>query len=560
MKLRMSNPGPTSVKGFNTAGQTSVVSAHIMQAIFCRNGTETPEPVKAEVSGAIPPWLQGTLLRNGPGLFSIGNMSYNHWFDGMSLIHSFTFKQGDVYYRSKFLRSDTYMKNITANRIVVSEFGTMAYPDPCKNIFSKAFSYMLSVIPDFTDNNIVNIIRYGDDYYTSSEINYINQINPVTLDTMGRVNYRNHIALNLATAHPHYDDEGNTYNMGTAIMALSGPRYVIFKVPAATSDTKDSRKKNLALKNLQQICSIPFRSKLHPSYFHSFGMTDNYIIFVEQPLKLDIIRLATAYFRGVSWGKCLSFDKDDVTLFHIIDRKTGLVLNTKFYGDAFVVFHHINAYEEDGHVVFDLITYKDSSVYDLFYIDYMKQDTQKFTEMSKDFSPPVCQRFVIPVNADLKENPLGKNLVRLEGTSATAVFQKDGSLYCTPETLFHGLELPGINYQYNRKKYRYFYGSMMEWSPQANKIAKVDTNTKTHLEWIEEDCYPSEPKFVASPGAVDEDDGVILSSVVSVNPKKSPFMLVLDAKTFKEIARASVNTAVHLDLHGIFIPQESEPK
>lgn len=35
----------------------------------------------------------------------------------------------------------------------------------------------------------------------------------------------------------------------------------------------------------------------------------------------------------------------------------------------------------------------------------------------------------------------------------------------------------------------------------------MDTITKTHLEWAEEDCYPSEPKFVASPGAVDEDDG-----------------------------------------------------
>jgi len=44
--------------------------------------------------GSIPPWLQGTLLRNGPGLFSVGNTSYKHWFDGMALIHSFTFKDG----------------------------------------------------------------------------------------------------------------------------------------------------------------------------------------------------------------------------------------------------------------------------------------------------------------------------------------------------------------------------------------------------------------------------------------------------------------------------------
>lgn len=50
-----------------------------------------------------------------------------------------------------------------------------------------------------------------------------------------QVNYRNHIALNLATAHPHYDDEGNTYNMGTALMGLGLPKYVIFKIPAEAS-------------------------------------------------------------------------------------------------------------------------------------------------------------------------------------------------------------------------------------------------------------------------------------------------------------------------------------
>lgn len=94
----------------------------------------------------------------------------------------------------------------------------------------------------------------------------MNQIDPFTLETVGRVsqcplppgcffdlvktpqsdhtspaklqiNYRNHIAVNLATAHPHYDSQGNTYNMGTTIMGLSGPKYVIFKVPANASGT-----------------------------------------------------------------------------------------------------------------------------------------------------------------------------------------------------------------------------------------------------------------------------------------------------------------------------------
>lgn len=66
-----------------------------------------------------------------------------------------------------------------------------------------------------------------------------------------------------------------------------------------------------ALRKVQEICSIPFRSMLFPSYFHSFGMTENYIVFVEQPFKLDMVKLATAYFRGATWGNCLRFDQDD---------------------------------------------------------------------------------------------------------------------------------------------------------------------------------------------------------------------------------------------------------
>lgn len=44
---------------------------------------------------------------------------------------------GDVIHRSRFLHSDTYQSNMAANRIVVSEMGTMAYPDPSKNLIVK---------------------------------------------------------------------------------------------------------------------------------------------------------------------------------------------------------------------------------------------------------------------------------------------------------------------------------------------------------------------------------------------------------------------------------------
>lgn len=51
-----------------------------------------------------------------------------------------------------------------------------------------------------------------------------------------QVDYKKHISVNLAISHPHYDKEGNSYNMGTSIADKGKTKYVIFKVPAVEHD------------------------------------------------------------------------------------------------------------------------------------------------------------------------------------------------------------------------------------------------------------------------------------------------------------------------------------
>lgn len=107
-------------------------------------------------------------------------------------------------------------------------------------------------------------------------------------------------------------------------------------------------------------------------------------------------------------------------MFHVINRETGKAVSTRFYTDALVVFHHINAYEDDGHVVFDFICYKDSKLYDMFYIQNMTQETSSFIESNKDFSPPACKRFVVPLNVDrvkLDNKTLPKTLALISALS-----------------------------------------------------------------------------------------------------------------------------------------------
>ena len=39
--------------------------------------------------GDVPLWLNGSIIRNGPGEFDIGEESFKHWFDGHALIHKY---------------------------------------------------------------------------------------------------------------------------------------------------------------------------------------------------------------------------------------------------------------------------------------------------------------------------------------------------------------------------------------------------------------------------------------------------------------------------------------
>lgn len=85
------------------------------------------------------------------------------------------------------------------------------------------------------------------------------------------------------------------------------------------------------------------------------------------------------------------------TYIHVIDQRTRKPVLSKFYTDPMVVFHHVNAYEEDGCLVFDVIAYEDSSLYQLFYLAHLNED---FEENSRLTSVPTLKRFAVPLHVD----------------------------------------------------------------------------------------------------------------------------------------------------------------
>ena len=54
-------------------------------------------------------------------------------------------------------------------------------------------------------------------------------------------------------------------------------------------------------------------------------MSENYMVFVEQPIKLDMLKAALYHVQGKSFNKIMTWDPACDTVFHLVDRHTGEV-------------------------------------------------------------------------------------------------------------------------------------------------------------------------------------------------------------------------------------------
>ncbi|KAH8388452.1 hypothetical protein KR093_006574 [Drosophila rubida] len=567
---------------------------------------EIVDPIEGHHSGHIPSWLNGSLLRNGPGSWKVGDMTFGHLFDCSALLHRFAIKAGRVTYQNRFVDTQTLQKNRAAQRIVITEFGTAAVPDPCHTIFDK-FSAMFRA-DSGTDNSMISIYPFGDQYYTFTETPFMHRINPCTLATEGRICTADFVGVINHTSHPHVLPSGTVYNLGTS-MTKSGPAYTIICFPHGQQMFEDAH----------VVATLPCRWKLHPGYMHTFGLTEHYFVIVEQPLSVSLTEYVKAQLSNQNLSACLKWYEDKPTLFHLVERATGKLLQS-YESEAFFYLHIINAYEQDAHVVVDICSYKNPEMINCMYLEAIA-NMQTNPDYAKLFRGRPL-RFVLPLGAapnkrrlvksmslvglsgsspatrmrhsasqyadishmatngkqqQQEEEQTGVNLVSLAGSQAEA-YQTPSGIWLRPELLCDwGCETPRIYYERHMgKNYRYFYaissdvdahnpGTVSDRitagcsssSVLFRQLIKVDVLEKTCKTWCEPNVYPSEPIFVASPQPQSEDDGVILASMVvgGLNDRYVG-LIVLCAKTMTELGRCDFHTngPVPKCLHGWFAP------
>lgn len=441
------------------------------------------------VSGAVPAWLRGGLVRVTPAQMDFEKRSVSHWFDGMAMLNRFGFAgDGSVSYASKFLDTEARRAALASGGADINGFAT----DPCRSLFQRVQSVFK---PAFTDNANVNLSRVGDEYIAMTETPIPVRFDPETLATLGHD--RGAAAFGqLTTAHPHHDPaRGELVNFAAHLGRKSEYR-VYARASASEART---------------LATMPVRE---PSYMHSFALTERHVVLIENPLVVNPLKLALgakSFIHNYAWKP------ERGVRIHAFAREDGALVRS-WTADPFFVFHTINAFDDGDGLVVDLCAYEDASIIGLLELDRLRANA--------DGVGPQARPLRLTLSAD--------------GSVATrALADVD-------------LELPRINYRArNGRPYRYIYGGSTGDAAFLKRLVKVDVEDGSHRVWEEPDAWAGEPVFVPRPGATEEDDGVVLSVVLDTAAGSS-FLLVLDAASFSELARAQAPHHIPFGFHGQF--------
>ncbi|HEY9749218.1 MAG TPA: carotenoid oxygenase family protein [Allocoleopsis sp.] len=465
-----------------------------------------------EVEGQIPLELHGTLFRNGPGLLDVNGQSLHHPFDGDGMICAIAFKDGQAHFRNRFVRTEGFQKEQKAGKILHrGVFGTQKPGGLLANAF------------DFNLKNIANtqVIYWGGKLLALWEAAEPHRLDPQTLDTLGKDYLDGVLSPGSAfAAHPWIDpssvqDGGEPCLVNFAIKPGLSTNITIYELNPAGQVVR------------QSVHSVPGFA-----FIHDFAITPNYCIFFQNPVHFNPLPFALG-LRGAA--ECIKFQPEHPTRILVIPRRASESMQILETQSGFV-FHHANAFEQDGSIYIDSVCYESFPEV---------EPGSDFREVDFDsLAPGQLWRF----HLDLAGKRVERQLVE--------------SRCC---------EFPFVHPSKAGRPYRYAYlGAAHAATGNAplQAILKVDLESSDRQLWsAAPHGYVGEPVFVPRSGYNEqglpqaemmgsEDDGWVLSLVYDSKRERSS-VVILDARDLNQgpVARLHLKHHVPYGLHGSFTPE-----
>ncbi len=453
-----------------------------------------------DVEGEIPAALQGTLFRNGPGLLEVNGQRLHHPFDGDGMICAIAFNNGRAHFRNRFVRTEGFLREQKEGKILYrGVFGTQKPGGWLANAF------------DFQLKNIANtnVIYWGGKLLALWEAAEPHRLDPKTLETIGK-DYLDGVLEegNAFAAHPRIDPSCEQDN--------GAPSLVNFAVKPGLSSTITIYEFNPAGKLLRrQSRSIPGFA-----FIHDFAITPNYYLFFQNPVSFNPIPFVLG-LRGA--GECVKFEPDKPTRIVVIPRHSQAPMQLLETQSGFV-FHHANAFEQDGEICIDSICYEGFPEV---------EPGSDFRAVDFDaLAPGQLWRFTL----NLSEQTVQHRLLEER---------------CC--------EFPYVHPNHVGRPYRYlFMGAAHRERGNAplQAILKLDVTTGEEQVWsAAPKGYVSEPIFVPRPDGSGEDDGWVMTLVYDASKHRSD-VVILDGRDLNRgpVARLHLKHHIPYGLHGNWTP------
>lgn len=278
--------------------------------------------VALPILGELPLPLNGTLFRNGPNpQFPV---AAQHWFTGDGMVHAFTLSNGRASYHNAWVRTAKWEAERRAGRPLVSGYTSRPGADG-----------------GFADQGVANtnVVWHAGRLLALEEGHLPIELDPATLATRGVQDFGGQLRGPF-TAHPKADPiTGELIFFGFSVDGELTPGMRYGTLDAAGRVTRFEH------------FEAPYCSMVH-----DFAVTRRHVVF-------PVLPLGGSQARQQRGGPPFAWEPDLGSHIGLIRREQGVNSLLWFRTEACFVFHVLNAWDDGGCIVVDVMQYDEAPLF-----------------------------------------------------------------------------------------------------------------------------------------------------------------------------------------------------
>ncbi len=452
---------------------------------------------RCEVRGQLPADLNGTLLRNGPGLFERGNMRRRMQIDADGMVRRFQISNGVAVFTNRHIRTEKFRLEESAGRYIFPSFA-MLVPK-----YKSAFT---NSVANLKNQAGVTVFSFGGRVFATDEVQPIVELNPRSLQTIGEARFLPDASVKFMA---HY----RITNFGSKRLHLTAFDPLRKKAQVFTFNEKFQVVARSQAVNISQS-------------FHDWHVTPEFFVFLLPPLSMGTVGMVKAVAGLSTIADGIQFDPNEKAKVLVLPKDNR---EPKLYAlpHALDSWHSVNAFEEGENIVFDFVASRSRAD--------IASNKSVWTRI---------MRGEIQQNGSLRPTTVDRAIINYKTNSAKYIHNRFA---------LTGIEMPTINQALTGQRVEDAY-FVRGQEAIDNQIVHLNLQTgRKQLYDFGPDKFVTEP--IMAPGSGGSKNAYLLSEVYSYKDRKS-YLAVFNAKNVRGGPIAEIWLSHHLPIgfHGFWHP------